>query len=475
MCGIIGVAGKDESIHYLVQGLLHLQHRGQDAAGVLVEDISQSKLHLYKDKGLVNDIFKAETMPSMDGAFGIGHVRYTTSGSGTIKEAQPFLTEHQGLSIGIAYNGNLVNASKLKQSLEEKGCCFDTQSDGEVLLQALAHSMPQSDCLWTALKQGVKKLHEQVVGAYSVVGLIQGKGMFAFRDPQGIRPLVIGREEGSDSLAFASESYPLEYLGFYDMEDLQPGELLFIDHELNIKREMIQKKQARHCSFEYVYFAKANARLDANEASRVRSDLGKSLAEKVRERGLMPDVIIPVPNTSMPAAMSLAWSLGVPLEEGLIRREHSGRTFIMPSQMTRDKAVSQKLAPVASVFRNRTVLLVDDSIVRGTVSRRIVQLAQHHKAKKIIFASTFPPITSPCFYGIDMPDPNELIARSRSIEQIEKEIGADVLVYNSVHDLKTALGHSNLCLACLNGEYPTDISESSTLQASRPLQQALSH
>ncbi|MBB65349.1 MAG: amidophosphoribosyltransferase [Waddliaceae bacterium] len=467
MCGVLGLMSKEGVATTLFHGLNQLQHRGQDAAGILSYDCDSNELHLFKNCGLVTDVFQNSSIERLKGSWGIGHVRYTTSGAGEIAEAQPFLFNFKGISIALAYNGNIINANVLRTKLERRGITFNTASDGELLLKYLAYHYKDSSSPIDSLRSAVETVYKHVKGAYSVIGLIKGKGFFAFRDPRGIRPLVYAHNGDGIAHAVASETHPLHFLGYDHCEDVQAGKLLFISPDLSLEKIDIMTQVPMHCSFEYVYFAKPNAQLDGSEAYSARYKLGYHLAKQFKRLKLDADLVIPVPNTSLPAAMAVAHELGLPLHEGLNRKDHAGRTFIMPTQDMRERAVSNKLAPVASVFKGKRVLIVDDSIVRGTVSKRIICLARQNGARAVFFASTFPPIKNPCYYGIDMPAPEQLVARGRSAEQIEAEIGADCVIYNTIDELKDSIGHDKLCLACLDGRYPTDIQEAKTMRETR--------
>ena len=466
MCGVVGIA-KAKGNHVATEvfhGLNQLQHRGQDASGILSCDLENGGMPLVKNRGLVQSAFDMDDMNTLKGPWAIGHVRYATSGGESIEEAQPAMIEHEGQRIGIVYNGNIVNYVGLREKLEGE-FPFRSSCDVEVLLSLFAKYYRPGGDPFASLAAAVKELYKHVSGAYSVVGIIDGVGMFAFRDPRGIRPLLFAR--GQDSYAFCSETYPLSFLGYETLEDIPPGELFFIDTEHHLHRRLLTETRSCHCAFEYVYFAKANSELEGQEVYRVRQELGRALAKKVKELEIPVDIVMGVPSTSQPAAMAVAWELGVKLEEGFLRKDHAGRSFILPTQTMREKVVSQKLAPVQSVFKGKRVLIVDDSIVRGTTSRTIVSIARKCGAKSVAFASTFPRIQHPCYLGIDMAEPEEFVARWRSYEQIAEQIGADWVIYNDIEDLKAAIGTDELCLACVNGSYPTDITEVARLKRFR--------
>ncbi|MCB1136540.1 MAG: amidophosphoribosyltransferase, partial [Chlamydiia bacterium] len=399
------------------------------------------------------------------------HLRYATSGLGTEREMQPFEEETPLGRLSIVYNGNLVNYHPIREELEAQGVSFDSTSDAEVLLKFFCASLGDAGSPFDCLRVALEKIYSRLEGAYSVIGMLEGLGLFAFRDPLGLRPLVMA--DLADGHAIASETYALSYIGAENIIDLRPGELLWIDAKGAVYRALLSHKEHKHCAFEYVYFTKGNGVLEGRDVYQVRAALGRHLARKAQERGIYADVVTAVPNTSHPAALAMAWELRIRIEEGFIRRDGAGRTFILPNQRQREKAVSSKLAPVASVFQGRDVLIVDDSIVRGTVSKRIIQMARDCGARKVYFAATFPPITHPCFYGIDMHSPQELLARGRQLEEIEKAIGADGVIYNSAEDLQAAIGIGDLCMACCNGRYPTPLEGVECLQNLRKEHQGI--
>ncbi len=454
MCGLIGIIGKEPVVEMIYQGLIHLQHRGQDAAGIFAYDPKQKKHCLHKNRGLVSQVFNAETLPLPEASWGIGHVRYSTIGTGRVEDTHP-LSINRKHTIAIAHNGNIVNYVPLKEKLQESQVVFETTCDAETILNILNQYIPEEGCTFEDLCDGVSEVYRTTSGAYSIVGIITGKGMFAFRDPWGFRPLLYSYCEDRQNHAFASETGPLHFNGFDKIEDLKPGEVVFVDENNEVHRKLLTTLPHTHCSFEYNYFAKPNAIMEQKEVYRIRSRLGSTLAEEVRRTDIEADVVVPIPDSARPSAISLAYKLQIPLEEGFVKQNHVGRTFIMPTQYARKKALSQKLITVKSVFEGRNVILVDDSIVRGTVSRRVIELARRAGAKKIYFASTYPPIRHPCIYGIDFPRSEQLVAYGKSVEEIAEDIGADGLVYNDVNGLKEAIGMQDLCAACLTGDYPT--------------------
>lgn len=482
MCGIIGIAGLPESqvAKMLYDGLLVLQHRGQDAAGIVTCD--QDHLHLRKSNGLVRDVFRERHMKNLKGSMGIGHVRYPTAGSCSSAEAQP-LYVNSPYGITIAHNGNLVNAeNQARQLYLDDLRHVNTSSDSEVLLNVFAHELQKlgkrqlkiDDELYLDVHQvfkAVREVHYRVSGGYSVVGMINGYGMFAFRDPYGIRPLVYGKlehEDGRIEWAVASESVVLDTLGFECMGDVEPGECLFVSMSGEMYLQQCHSSpKLQSCIFEYVYFARPDSVIDGMSVHQARLNMGERLAEKIMR--LNPDheidVVMPIPDSGRYAAIQTAAKLGVEFREGLVKNRYVGRTFIMPGQAQRQDSVRKKLNPLTSEFKGKTVLLVDDSIVRGNTSRKIVEMAREVGAKKVFFASSAPPLLHPNVYGIDMPARNEYIAHGQSIDEIGREIGADFLVFQDLEDLIKACtpeGRDNAeyDVSCFTGEYCTgDVSE----------------
>lgn len=469
MCGIIGIVGHRPVAAELYNALTVLQHRGQDAAGIATLD--GNHIHLSKGGGLVRDVFGANDMLSLQGNLGIGHVRYPTAGLDDSSEAQPFYV-NSPYGIALGHNGNLINTSELKQALfDSDRRHLNTESDSEVLLNILAHEIQVQNPERLApvhIFAAVDAVHRRCRGAYSVIAAICGHGILGFRDPHGIRPVVIGAREGrrGTEYAIASESVALDVLGFELMRDLKPGEAVFIDlkgclhsHESTLARKLTP------CIFEHVYFARPDSMLDDIAVYKARLRMGKALARKILyERPDHDiDVVIPVPDTSRTAALPLAYDLHVKYREGLMKNRYIGRTFIMPGQEQRLKSVRQKLNPVELEFRGKNVLLVDDSIVRGTTSREIIQMAREAGARKVYFASASPPVRYPNVYGIDMPATAELVASGRSEREIESVLGADWLIYQDLPDLIEACRSGNEGIeefdtSCFSGEYVTGVS-----------------
>ena len=471
MCGIIGIVSHSEVNQALYDGLTVLQHRGQDAAGIVTCD-SDGQFFLRKANGLVKDVFHTRHMLELKGNMGIGHIRYPTAGCSTSAEAQPFYV-NSPFGISLAHNGNLTNTAQLKEELVTiDRRHLNTNSDSEVLLNVLAHELQQSDKLVPEAEdifKAVAEVHRRCKGAYAVVAMIAGVGVIGFRDPYGIRPVVIGQrvsEQGNDYV-IASESVAVDSLDFKLMRDITPGECVFIDLHGDIHfQQCADKVVLKPCIFEYVYFARPDSIIDGISVHKSRMRMGSQLAKKI-ERDYPDhdiDVVIPIPDTSRSAALQLSYDLGVVFREGFIKNRYIGRTFIMPGQQERKKSVRQKLNAMDLEFEGKNVLLVDDSIVRGTTSQQIVQMARDAGARKVYFASAAPPVRHPNVYGIDMPSPEEFVAHERNVEQICEAIGADWLIYQELDDLKLAVnkhkGVEGFDTSCFDGEYITgDIDE----------------
>jgi len=467
MCGIVGVVSHSPVNQLLYDALLLLQHRGQDAAGIATNH--SSMFSMFKANGLVRDVFRTRNMRSLSGNSGIGHCRYPTAGSSSEEEAQPFYV-NAPFGITLAHNGNLTNQAQLKDELfRNDRRHINTDSDSEVLLNVLAHEMQEAADGYTldadAVFKAVAMVHKRVRGAYAVVAQIAGHGMLAFRDPFGIRPLCLGvneTEQGTEYLV-ASESVALEGLGFRFVRDIAPGEAVFIDNDNQLyERQCAQNPSLNPCAFEFVYLARPDSVIDGASVYATRLRMGEYLADKVsREIPVEEiDVVMPIPDSSRPAAIQLALKLGVEYREGFIKNRYIGRTFIMPGQGMRKKSVRQKLNAISSEFKDKNVLLVDDSIVRGTTSREIVQMAREAGARKVFFASAAPPVLYPNVYGIDMPTRDELIAHGRTVEEVCAEITADRVVYQDIDALKRAISDVNPELknfeaSCFDGVYVT--------------------
>jgi amidophosphoribosyltransferase len=478
MCGILGIVAHSPVNQLLYDGLLLLQHRGQDAAGIVTSE--HNSFHMHKGGGMVRDVFRTRNMRSLPGNLGIAHCRYPTAGSAfKVAEAQPFYV-NSPFGIVLGHNGNLINSEQLKEEMfRTDRRHVNTGSDSEVLVNVLAHELEQASVKLrldpAAIFAAVANVHRRVRGAYAVVAMIAGYGVLAFRDPFGIRPLVIGYNEtpaGTEYMV-ASESVAVDALGFRVLRDVAPGEAVFIDESGRFDaRQCAPHASLNPCIFEYVYLARPDSLIDGASVYETRLHMGEKLAEKIRRqyRHLQVDVVIPIPDSSRPSALQLAAGLGVPYREGFVKNRYIGRTFIMPGQAVRSRSVRQKLNPMSMEFSGKNVLLVDDSIVRGTTSREIVQMARESGARKVFFASAAPPVRFPNVYGIDMPTRAELIAAHRSEDEVTRELGADALIYQDLEALKDAVRQANPRLAnfetsCFDGVYVTGDVTSDYLRA----------
>ncbi|KAF1049494.1 amidophosphoribosyltransferase [Xylophilus sp.] len=465
MCGIVGVVSNAPVNQLIYDALLLLQHRGQDAAGIVTQQ--ERKFFMHKAKGMVRDVFRTRNMRALPGNVGLGQVRYPTAGNAfSEEEAQPFYV-NAPFGIVLVHNGNLTNAYSLRSELfltDHRHT--NTESDSEVLLNVFAHELERAtrdvslhvDNVFDA----VGAVHKRIKGSYAVIALIAGHGLLAFRDPYGIRPLSIGRAADGSAMV-ASESVTLEGTGHAFERDLLPGEAVFIDLQGQLhSRQCAQSSSLHPCIFEFVYLARPDSVMDGISVYQARLNLGESLAKRVIST-LPPteiDVVIPIPESSRPSATQLAHLLGIPYREAFVKNRYVGRTFIMPGQGVRKKSVRQKLNVIASEFKGRNVLLVDDSIVRGTTSREIVQMARDAGASKVYLASAAPPVRYPNVYGIDMPTPSELVAHGRTVEEVRQIIGCDALIYQDVEGMKKAIHSLNPSLAgfdasCFDGVYVT--------------------
>jgi amidophosphoribosyltransferase len=468
MCGILGIVARSPVNQLLYDGLLLLQHRGQDAAGIATAE--HNSFHLHKAPGMVRDVFRTRNMRTLPGNMGIAHCRYPTAGSAfSSAEAQPFYV-NSPFGIVLGHNGNLTNSEQLKEEMFRTDLRhINTGSDSEVLVNVLAHELEKASTKLRLEPQtiftAVANVHRRVRGAYAVVAMIAGYGVLAFRDPYGIRPAVIGYNETDAGTEYmvASESVAVDALGFRVLRDIGPGEAVFIDEDGKLHQQQCAAKSSLNpCIFEYVYLARPDSLIDGASVYETRLHMGEKLAQKIRRQhaGLKVDVVIPIPDSSRPSALQLAAGLGVPYREGFVKNRYIGRTFIMPGQSVRRRSVRQKLNPIAMEFAGKNVLLVDDSIVRGTTSREIVQMARESGARKVFFASAAPPVRFPNVYGIDMPTRAELIAAHRSEDEVGREIGADALIYQDLNELKDAVRRANPKLtsfetSCFDGVYVT--------------------
>ncbi|TAK77822.1 MAG: amidophosphoribosyltransferase [Gammaproteobacteria bacterium] len=468
MCGIVGIYSHEPVAAELYDSLINLQHRGQDAAGILTCD---ERFYPKHGLGLVREIFTAKDLQILKGNFGIAHTRYPTAGGYSEADIQPlWIGSPRG--IALAHNGNLVNYQQLADDIRLKQHRhLNSSLDSEAMLLMLADHLAtgsyadnDDEQFFSQLCQAVKHVYDRVEGSYSVVGMVIGKGLIAFRDPHGIRPLVWGerkRENGRIDYIFASETTPFYALGFEPKGDLQPGEVVYVNKTGQLFRRIVEAKSFRPCVFEYVYFSRPDSTLDGVSVYRSRLRMGQNLARQWKQKfpDELPDIVIPAPFTANTAALSFAHELGVRYSEGLYKNPFIGRTFIMPNQKARLRSVRYKLTPQRTEIENKKVLIVDDSIVRGTTSREIIKMIRESGAREISLASACPPIKHPCFYGIDIPSRQELIAATHTEDQIRHYLGVDRLLYQTQEDLVEAVtrrGQHQIerpCMACMNGEY----------------------
>lgn len=462
MCGIIAASGYRNVIQDLYDGLVVLQHRGQDAAGIVTFD---SQFHLKKSTGMVSEVFHQQSLERLKGPMGIGHVRYPTAGCSSEFEAQPFFV-NSPFGMALAHNGNLTNAQQLAKEIKEQDYRhLNTTSDSEVLLNILSlalrkqrpkHFSPEH------IFRAVKTVYRRCKGAYSVVALIGGHGIVCFRDPHGIRPLQLGRRRYGMKYEYmiASENTVFKALDYEFVRDIQPGEVVFVDAQNRLHSRVVRQGDLSPCVFEWVYLAAPDSTIDGVNVYKARVRMGEALARQIKRSGIHIDSVIPIPDTGRPAAAGLADKLKVRYREGFVKNRYIGRTFIMPGQDIRKRSLNFKLHPIDLEFKGNSVLLVDDSIVRGNTSRKIVEMARKAGAKKVYFASASPPIIGPDPYGIDLPTTTELIASNHSIEEIRKMIGADGLFYTTLDEMRQSIKIGNAKIkkfsdGCFSGKYPT--------------------
>ena len=481
MCGIVGISSETHVASSIYESLLMLQHRGQDAAGMVVCD-NEGRLHSRKSMGYVRDVFHQSHMNKLVGHYGIGHVRYPTAGGAGKEFAQPMYV-NSPYGISLAHNGNLTNSKVLARELfHAEMRHLNTDSDSEVLLNIFAHELGKQRAILPSTKhffQAVKKTHSRCHGAYAVLALITGFGLLAFRDPRGIRPLVIGERQGKTQKEYiiASENSSFSALGYTTLRDVNPGEAVFIDTQGQLhSQQCADSPEPTPCLFEYVYLARPDSTLDEISVYKARMRMGQKLANKITK--LNPDhdidVVIPIPDSSTTAALQVATELKIPYRDGFVKNRYIGRTFIMPYQEEREKSVRRKLNILDLEFKGKNVLLVDDSIVRGTTSQKIIEMAKEAGANKVYFSSAAPPVKFQNLYGIDMAATDELIASGRTEEEVAGVIGADWLIYQDLEDLIASAQEGNpeiknFEISIFNGEYPTSISNEylQDLEASR--------
>lgn len=472
MCGLVGIVGTDDSAYESFVALMNLQHRGQDGAGILTVDTKRNQFNVQKGSGLVENIFSERTFRTLKGPASIGHTRYATIGRRDPNLLQPFLDSDTG--IAIAHNGNIVNCYELREEILAKDphVLFATESDSEVILRLLCTNLPGGQPDASTIFDAIQRSMSRLVGSYAIVGLVKDCAIFAFRDPNGVRPLFLGRKEGTANgyaYAFASETVALDYLEYTDITEVQPGEAVYISAGGEVTRKMLLKSSYSPCMFEWVYFARVESEMGGESVYKARFNLGLILAEEVKRRGIEADLILPVPETSRIAAIAMSEALNTPFRELLIKNRYVNRTFILDDQAARKEAIRRKLFPITREIVGKRCLVVDDSIVRGNTALQIVKLIRQAGAKEVILVSTCPPISNPCYYGIDFPTPSELVAFNRTEEQIAQELGVDRVVYQSVDGLKKALEQKSLCTGCITGIYPTDVSHGILFEEQRSL------
>ena len=486
MCGIVGTFGKRDVNKTTCYALSTLQHRGQDAAGIATLD--QNRFYLYKNKGLVSEVFNEENLSSLVGNIAIGHIRYPTAGTSNISEAQPFYVNYP-YGIMLATNGNLVNVDEIKRDIDTKDFRhINTDSDSEILINVLASALSEqregkskTELISKAdIFKAMGQVFKRCLGAYAVVSIVASLGLVAFRDPNGIRPLVLGfrdTDEGREYM-LASESVALSISGFELLRDVKPGEVIYIDMQGQLHTQCVaDNRRLKPCAFEYVYLARQDSFIDGISVYRARMRLGEKLGEKIlREYPDLPiDVVIPIPETSRVTALELAYRMGIKYREGFVKNRYIARTFIMPNQALREDSVRRKLSPLKIEFRNKNILLVDDSIVRGTTSYEIIKMVKKMGAKKIYFASAAPEIRYSNIYGIDMPSVDELIAHGKSNDDIKEALGVDEVIYQDLPDMIEALKHQKsedvkeFETSVFDGEYIVGDIESYTRYAHKPL------
>jgi len=487
MCGIFGIIITDnnysrnhEAALEVYKGLLSLQHRGQDASGICSYDIKDNKFHIEKGIGPVSSIFTNTNLSNLVGKVSIGHTRYATTGGNDKENAQPIITGNAS-GVSMAHNGNIINYHRLKNDIKSKyGIQLLTDSDLELILQLWTYYLTKDNNFQTnefSFELGVnatKNIFDKLEGAYSVIGILSDKGMFAFRDPNGIRPLVLGKkvlEDGTTKYTIASESCALNFLGYELVRDIKPGEFIYIDISGKIQNKIVKEEKKQSCMFEWIYFAAAESKIENISVYTARLNLGKQLGIKLKNSlkqiDYKLDLVMPVPDTSRTAAISVSEYLSLPYREGLIKNRYIQRSFILNSQKKREQAVELKLAPIQSEINNKNILLIDDSIVRGTTSKKIISLLKKNGAKNIILGITCPPIKHPCFYGVDFPDECQLIANNKSQTEVAKMIGVEHIIFLDQKDIQNSLNQSNLCLACINKCYPTITDEGKNFTINR--------
>lgn len=458
MCGIVGVLGSLKASSEIYNGLYAIQHRGQNGAGMYISNGNSSRL--LKGAGLVSSLFDDIQLDRIDGGSGLGHVRYPTIGGPDTVDAQPFKLTRP-VEIAMVHNGNTVNYREL---CDELGYELESNCDLELLLNLFAKELEKQGSVdMDSIFNAVGKIMDIVNGSYSVAAMIHGKGLLLFRDPYAFRPLIYGKRISLDGVSYAaaSENIVLDILGYEIIRDVKGGEAIFIGEDKSVITRQVRPERKRHCMFEWVYFARTDSTIEKTNVYEARLRLGSELAKECEKKKIKLDVIVPVPDTARTLALSMAEYLNVPFREGLLRNRYVGRTFIMPDQTSRETAVRIKLNPIIEEVKGKSVALVDDSIVRGTTSKKLVDLIRKAGAKEVHFFSGCPPIRSPCYYGIDMPTRKELTAANQTIDEIRHSIGSDTLTYQTPEGLVDGLeiDSKDLCLACINEDYPTQVRE----------------
>jgi len=461
MCGVIAVSGSLNSPYEVYFGLMNLQHRGQDGGGILTVDNTRTGgFQLQRGSGLIENVFSERSFKNLKGTAALGHSRYATIGRDDPNLLQPFLD--YGTGIGLAHNGNIVNFYALRDEIRESGTPPRAllESDSALILHILADEINDKPLTAKVIFQAIKVCMKKLVGSYSIACVTRDGDIFGFRDPHGIRPLVMGRKktaEGDLVSAIASETVALSFLEYEDLEEIQAGEAVHISSKGVVTREIIDQQSKSPCMFEWVYFARVESEFNDVSVYHARFRLGLILAEYVKKLGIEVDLVVPVPETSRISAVAIAEALKLPFREILIKNRYVNRTFILEGQQSRKEAIRRKLFPIASEFKGKRCLIVDDSIVRGNTANQIVKLVRQAGAKEVILLSSCPEIRHPCYYGIDFPSPVELIAHDRTEAQIAEELGADRVIFQTVEGLKEALQQDSICAGCVTGIYPTDI------------------
>lgn len=460
MCGIVGITGDKEAGDKVHQGLLILQHRGQDSAGITSHDYRTSKFYTHKDLGQVSQVFAGGQLNKLQGEVAIGHTRYSTIGEIKECDLQPMMVSYP-YAVSMAHNGNLSNFMQLKEQLTKSNHFFTSDNDLEVILHLLTLNLSKSSekDFFTKLSSAVREVILAAEGGYSVIATIGGEGLMAFRDRHGIRPLVYGVKRNADqtlSHCFASETSVLNFLGFQVIGEVGAGELVLVKPDGTLLKKNLLEEEALPCMFEWIYFAGAESSMMGRSIYQTRLKLGRQLALKVQASDIKDqiDVVVPVPDTSRASAISLSEDLNLPYREVLIKNRYVQRSFIQNGQDRRKMTVNLKFSVIREQVEGKNILLIDDSIVRGTTSQKIVNLLREHGAKNIYLASTCPPIVSPCFYGIDFPTSEELVAYQKTESQIEELLNVQKVFYNDISDIYEALEKMNFCRSCLSGEYP---------------------